>query len=105
MIVPFSDTASFSQQIVLDDEIFNMTINYNSSKEYWTMDLLDANNNEIFTNAKSKFKCSANFRKPAYWQCHVACCLIGGRKKVVRNFRRLLQANRNAVCHYMAHEA
>ena len=52
MIIPFSDTASFSQQIVLDDEIFNMTINYNSSKEYWTMDLLDANNNEIFTNAK-----------------------------------------------------
>lgn len=52
MIVPFSDTASFSQQIVLDNEIFNMTINYNSSKEYWTMDLFDANNNEIFTNAK-----------------------------------------------------
>ena len=52
MIVPFSDTASFSQQIVLDNEIFNMTINYNSSKEYWTMDLLDVNNNEIFTNAK-----------------------------------------------------
>ena len=52
MIIPFSDTASFSQQIVLDNEIFNMTINYNSSKEYWTMDLLDANNNEIFTNAK-----------------------------------------------------
>lgn len=52
MIIPFSDTASFSQQIVLDDEIFSMTINYNSSKEYWTMDLSDANNNEIFTNAK-----------------------------------------------------
>ena len=52
MIIPFSDTASFSQQIVLDDEIFNMIINYNSSKEYWTMDLFDANNNEIFTNAK-----------------------------------------------------
>jgi len=52
MIIPFSDTSSFSQQIVLDDEIFNMTINYNSSKEYLTMDLLDANNNEIFTNAK-----------------------------------------------------
>lgn len=52
MIIPFSDTASFSQQIILDDEIFSMTINYNSSKEYWTMDLLDANNNEIFTSAK-----------------------------------------------------
>lgn len=52
MIVPFSDTASFSQQIVLDDEIFNMTINYNSSFDFWTMDLFDANNNEIFTNAK-----------------------------------------------------
>ena len=52
MIIPFSNTASFSQQIVLDDEIFNMTINYNSSFDFWTMDLLDANNNEIFTNAK-----------------------------------------------------
>ena len=52
MIIPFSDTASFSQQIVLDDEIFNMTINYNSSFDFWTMDLFDANNNEIFTNAK-----------------------------------------------------
>ena len=52
MIVPFSDTASFSQQIVLDDEIFNMTINYNSKFKYWTMDLFDANNSEIFTNAK-----------------------------------------------------
>ena len=52
MIVPFSDTASFSQQIVLDDEIFNMIINYNSKFKYWTMDLLDVNNNEIFTNAK-----------------------------------------------------
>lgn len=52
MIIPFSDTASFSQQIVLDDEIFNMAINYNSSFDFWTMDLLDANNNEIFTNAK-----------------------------------------------------
>ena len=52
MIIPFSDTASFSQQIVLDDEIFNMIINYNSKFKYWTMDLLDANNNEIFTNAK-----------------------------------------------------
>ena len=51
MIIPFSDTASFSQQIVLDDEIFNMTINYNSKFKYWTMDLLDVNNNEIFTNA------------------------------------------------------
>ena len=52
MIIPFSDTASFSQQIVLDDEIFNMTINYNSSFDFWTMDLFDVNNNEIFTNAK-----------------------------------------------------
>lgn len=52
MIVPFSDAASFSQQIVLDNEIFNMTINYNSSFDFWTMDLFDANNNEIFTNAK-----------------------------------------------------
>lgn len=52
MIIPFSDTSSFSHQIVLDDEIFNMTINYNSSFDFWTMDLFDANNNEIFTNAK-----------------------------------------------------
>ena len=52
MIVPFQNIASFSQQIVLDNEIFNMTINYNSSFDYWTMDLLDVNNNEIFTNAK-----------------------------------------------------
>lgn len=52
MIVPFSDTASFSQQIVLDNEIFNMSINYNSSFDFWTMDLFDVNNNEIFTNAK-----------------------------------------------------
>lgn len=52
MIVPFQNIASFSQQIVLDNEIFNMTINYNSSFDYWTMDLFDVNNNEIFTNAK-----------------------------------------------------
>ena len=52
MIIPFSDTSSFSPQIVLDDEIFNMTLNYNSSFDYWTMDLLDANSEEIFTNAK-----------------------------------------------------
>lgn len=52
MIIPFQNIASFSQQIVLDNEIFNMSINYNSSFDFWTMDLLDVNNNEIFTNAK-----------------------------------------------------
>lgn len=50
--IPFSDTASFTQEVTLDGTPFNLKLVFNTRGEFWTLSISDVENVVIVSGIK-----------------------------------------------------
>lgn len=50
--IPTFDTASFSEEVTLDDEQFRLAFHYNTRGDFWVMDIMDRDSNPLAMGIK-----------------------------------------------------
>lgn len=50
--IPFSEFPAFSQEIILDNIPFRVSFNWNTRGEYWTLSILDRDENQLASGIK-----------------------------------------------------